>query len=98
MVQIVDPIAAITKAWQDAPTFADLAGEDVATWLSDIRRGCEMRGIPRQQWADVALHFLLGDVGDVLASMKQLMQKIGGSEWKWESVEIGLARICGSFY
>ncbi|KAF7984865.1 hypothetical protein HWV62_10837 [Athelia sp. TMB] len=94
MVQIVDPIAAITKTWQNPPTFAHLSGEDVGTWLSSIKLGCEMRGIHRQQWADVALHFLSGDVKDVLAGMKRLIQKIRQLEWKWESFEIGLARIC----
>lgn len=98
MAQIVDPIAAIEQTWQNAPSFSNLADENVGTWLSNIRRGCEIRGIPRQQWVDVALHSLSGGVKDVLVGMKRLVQKIGQLAWKWESFEIGLARICGSCY
>ena len=96
MVQIVDPLAAVLESWQNAPTFSDLPDENVGMWLSKIRLGCKMRGVPRERWTDVAMHFLSGELRDVLLGMRKFMQENGQSEWKWENFETDLTRICGS--
>ncbi|KZP21650.1 hypothetical protein FIBSPDRAFT_825338 [Athelia psychrophila] len=94
MVQLEDPLTTILESWKNPPMFSDLPGENVRMWLSKIRLGCKMRGVPRQLWTDLAIIFISGELKDVVLGMQRFLQKTGRSQWEWECFEVDLTRIC----
>ncbi|KZP21698.1 hypothetical protein FIBSPDRAFT_953457 [Athelia psychrophila] len=95
MAQIDDPLTTVLESWRNPPIFSDLPGENVGMWLSKIRFGCKMRGIPRQLWTDIAISFISGELKDVVLGRQRLSQtEAGRSQWEWESFQVDLTRIC----
>lgn len=76
--------------------YQGLSHEDLNRWLCNVRLGCKMRRIPRQQWADVAIYFMNGDLKVVMAGLKSHMEKSGSPTWEWEAFQKELTKICGA--
>ncbi|KIK66922.1 hypothetical protein GYMLUDRAFT_55538 [Collybiopsis luxurians FD-317 M1] len=52
-------------------TYTGSTGENVDNFLNEIEHNCQMAGIPRSQWIDVALHFMAPRPRAVMHEHKQ---------------------------
>ena len=82
-------LSSILSQW-DGPVFDDSRTSDVYKWLDEIEKGCVKRSIPSDNWPQVAIYFMSGNV-------KPCMQKLYDSRetWKWEDFKKFLIHIDG---
>ena len=72
--------------------------EDLRRWLNDIELAANDCRVPMEQYPDVAIFFLRGDLKEVMKERKGAYQKeTRRSWWDWEDFKEDLRRIVGEF-
>ncbi len=72
--------------------------EDLRRWLNDIELAANDCRVPMEQYPDVAIYFLRGDLKEVMKERKGAYQKeTRRSWWDWVDFKEDLRRIVGEF-
>lgn len=91
-------VAPYLKDWK-ASIFNGHPHEDVRMWLCGIRYGLKQRRVPREQWIEVASHFLGEEPRAVLENVEKMLGKLeskeGTSRCDWDTFTRALIHVHG---
>lgn len=77
-------------------TSASQSLEDLRRWLNDIELAANDCRVPMEQYPDVAIYFLRGDLREVMKERKEAYQKETRRRWwDWMDFKEDLRRIVG---
>jgi hypothetical protein len=80
-----------------APFYSGVPGDEPAqTWLTTIGQRSEELRVPKPYWPSVGIHFLSGDLKNIMKERQTELTKLGCSFWEWSHFETEFKNFVGA--
>ncbi|EED79018.1 predicted protein [Postia placenta Mad-698-R] len=93
------PVAKLVESWPDnmlPPVFKG-PNQDLTIdkWLTAVAATCAKRKVPKEQWPEVARHFMSGKARRRIKDLEAVMESAYGQpwSWKWSSFMVALRNL-----
>lgn len=71
---------------------------DLPRWFNHMEMACGDCDVPKEQYSEVAIYFLTGELKEVMLERKQLyLKETKKYFWDWEDFKEDLRRLVGGF-